>query len=131
MSLQKQLENIDHRISVDAAVDMVTSFRDRLPSILQPSFTGALPYAETFNRNVFEELLALENCIAVRAYLGLDDQQQIRLILVGVNDDGEDILPPEEISNSGEDSGLGAALFEYGQRCPPVCGTQGPLNPPV
>jgi hypothetical protein len=108
-----------HEISLSQAVEMVTNFRKQLPNMLQPDYTGALPFAETFDKAVFETLVAEKGCTSVRAYLGLDESKQVRLIFTGVTADGNDILPDS-----------GGAIFEVGNRCPPQCGV-GPLNPPT
>jgi hypothetical protein len=106
-----------HEIALDQAVSMITSFRTQLPKMLQPGYENALPYSETFDKSVFEQLTAASGCTSIRAYLGMDDQKQVRLIFASVTADGSDVLPES-----------GGALFEVGARCPPECGI-GPLNP--
>ena len=113
------MSKINHEITLEQAVKMVTSFRQQLSEILQPDYTGALPFAETFDKAVFETLVAESGCESVRAYLGLDENKQVRLIFTGVNANGDDILPES-----------GGAIFEIGSRCPPFC-SKGPLNPSV
>jgi hypothetical protein len=108
-----------HEISLNEAVEMVTNFRKQLPNILQADYKGALPFAETFDKSVFETLATEKGCTSIRAYLGLDEKNQVRLIFTGVAADGNDILPDS-----------GGSLFEVGTRCPPECGV-GPLNPSV
>jgi hypothetical protein len=109
----------NHDISLNEAIQMVTTYRQELKNILQPDYSSALPFAETFDKSVFSKLATVPGSVSVRAYAGLDDKKQVRLIFVAVNANNEDILPDE-----------GGSLFEFGQRCPPVCGT-GPLNPQV
>jgi hypothetical protein len=106
-----------HEITLDQAIAMVTNFRNQLPKMLQSTYKGALPFAETFDKSVFETLTGETGCVSIRAYLGLDEKNQVRLIFTGVAADGNDILPDS-----------GGALFEVGGRCPPNCGV-GPLNP--
>jgi hypothetical protein len=109
----------EHEIPLNVAVEMVTRFRKELKNIVQPDYAAALPFSETFNKSVFDTLNKVPGSVAIRAYLGLDDKKQVRLIFAAVNDKNEDILPDQ-----------GGALFEYGQRCPPTCPV-GPLNPQV
>jgi hypothetical protein len=109
----------EHEIPLKDAVEMVTRFHKELKNIVQPDYSTTLPFAETFNKTVFTTLNAVPGSVAIRAYLGLDDKKQVRLIFAAVNDKNEDILPDQ-----------GGALFEYGQRCPPLCPV-GPLNPQV
>jgi hypothetical protein len=109
----------NHEISLNQAVTMVTNFRNQLSKMLQPDYQGALPFAETFDKSAFETLVEENGCTSIRAYLGLDEKKQVRLIFTGVAADGNDILPDS-----------GGAIFEVGNRCPPTCGV-GPLNPPT
>ena len=87
-----------------------------MPGTLKPEYanTDILPLSETFNKDIFGELGDQEGCVAIRSYLGMDENQKVRLIFVGVNVDDEDILE---------------YIFEHGNRCPPICGPASPLNP--
>ena len=123
MSLLEKFSQQEHRISLSAAICMVTDFRTALPALLQPGYSHSLAYAETFNKVIFEELSATQGCVGIRAYFGMDDTKNIRLIFVGVDNDNCDLLPLEEFGSESENM-----IFEYGHRCPPFCGT-GPLNP--
>lgn len=107
----------DHGISLEKAVELVTRFRTELGSIVQPGFENALPFSETFSKDVFESLVQQSGALGVRAYLGLDEAKQVRLLFVATNEKGEDILPDS-----------GGSIYEYGQRCPPIC-SAGVLNP--
>jgi len=99
-----------HEISLEQAVALTSRFRAAYPQLTGSAYPDALPFAETFPSAVFENLASLPGCSAIRAYLGLDGNQQVRLIFVAVNDQNEDILP-----GTG-----GGAIYEVGQRCPPV-----------
>lgn len=122
MTLNNNLQHINHEISLEEAIEMTTRFREEIQSMFKPEFIaiGVLPLSETFNKTVFEDLVMQPGCIAVRAYLGMDDSNEVRLLFVGVDENNNDIL-----SGSNGQTGY---IFEYGQRCPPICVT-GPLNP--
>ena len=121
MSLLNDLQQINHEISLQEAIVMTTRFRTEIKSMLKPEYAGIdiLPISETFKKSIFVELDRQAECVAIRAYLGMDENNHVRLIFVGV-DDNNDIL------TSGCDQG--GHIFEYGQRCPPICGIS-PLNP--
>lgn len=121
MSLTNDLSQINHTITLEEAVEMTTRYRADMPEIIKEEYADAniFPVSETFQKGIFSELVAQHGCVAIRSYLGMDDNQQVKLIFVGVNDNNEDILPIEN------DPGL---IFEYGNRCPPICGATGPLN---
>lgn len=124
MSLSHHFQNIDHEISLEEAIEMTTRFRGEIQSMLKPEFSaiGVLPISETFNKSIFEDLVIQTGCVAVRAYLGMDENNRVRLLFVGVDDNNNDIL-----ASTDEQGGY---IFEYGQRCPPICVTS-PLYPQI
>ena len=122
MSLLNDLKQINHEISLQEAIVMTTRFQKEIQSMLKPEYTGIdiLPKSETFKKSIFVELVRRAECVAIRSYLGMDENKLVRLIFVGVDDNNNDILA------SGNEQG--GYIFEYGQRCPPICGIS-PLNP--
>ena len=121
MSLSNDLHPINHKISLQESIEMTTRFRTEMQLMLKPEYPAfdILPIAETFKKSIFSDLAMEAGCVAIRCYLGMDDDNRVRLLFVGVDDDNNDIL-----SGSEEQP---AYIFEYGQRCPPICGA-GPLN---
>jgi hypothetical protein len=113
-----------HFISLNDGIDLTSRFRSNCETMLAPSFrdSGTLPFSETFNRYDIKVLLDKENCEAIRVYLGMDDSQQVRMLLVGVNVHNEDILPGPSLEGGGED------IVEEGHRCPDTCPPPSPLN---
>lgn len=122
MSLLNDLDPINHRITLAQAIEMITRFRLEMPLMLKPPYSSQhlLPISETFKKSIFSDLAAQPGCVAIRTYLAMDEQNLVRLIFVGVNNDNGDI-----VSDAPGNKGL---IFEYGQRCPPICGVS-PLNP--
>lgn len=114
-----------HRITLQQAVDMTTRYRKEKTAILKPEYSpDILARAETFSRAAFEELLAQPGCESIRAYYGMDEKKNVKLLFVAVNAENEDILPA-----SGKEAEAGGSIQDVGQRCPPICGKQSPLNP--
>jgi hypothetical protein len=124
MSLLNELQHINHDITLQDAVELTTRFRTEMPLMLKPEFShiGVFPICETFKRSVFDQLVMRSECVAIRCYLGMDGNNLVKLLFVGVDDNNNDIL-----SNANEEPGY---IFEYGQRCPPIC-IRGPLNPQI
>ena len=122
MSLTNLFQHINHEISLDDAIEMTTRFREEIELMLKPEYadTDVLPVSETFNKTIFKDLIMQTGCVAIRAYLGMDENYQVRFLFVGVDDNNNDIL-----ARTGEQPGY---IFEYGQRCPPIC-VASPLNP--
>lgn len=84
----------------------------------------ALPTCETFDKEAFRALMNDENCKSLRMYLGMDAEDLVKLIIVGVDADGKDILQSTGVAD--EDTALGD-IIEDGQRCPDFCPTSSPL----
>ena len=124
MSLLKELQYINHDITLPEAIEMTMRYRTEMQLMLKPEFVhiGILPICETFKKSVFEHLVTLSGCVAIRSYMGMDSTNMVRLLFVVVDDNNNDIL-----SSTNDESGY---IFEYGQRCPPIC-IASPLNPQI
>ncbi|HUQ67604.1 MAG TPA: hypothetical protein VM101_15685 [Flavitalea sp.] len=121
MSLSNDLYEINHSISLKEAVKMTSRYRAEVQLMLQPEYAGALPISQTFQKSIFAELAAAAGCVAIRSYYGMDENNNVCLIFVGVDENNNDIL-----AGVNQEA---ASIFEYGQRCPPICGPASPLNP--
>lgn len=109
-------------ISLQQAIDMTTRFRDQNKS----GGKMDIPQSETFDRAVFDLILAQEGCVKIRIYSGLDEKMGYRAIIVGVDEKDEDMLPALESSQlAAGDKTIG----EDGMTCPPICPPPSPLNP--
>ncbi|HVZ26986.1 MAG TPA: hypothetical protein VG842_13060 [Sediminibacterium sp.] len=111
---------LPNQITRSQAVELVTRFRNN------PG--PDMPYAETFFGDSVKALLAQAGCENFRVYLGRKANDSICLILVGVDADGNDILPPTNsrpISEKEEDEGI---ILEDAIQCPPVCPPSSLLN---
>lgn len=117
-------------ISLQQAVDMTTLYRQEKENILSTSYKGQniLCRCETFNRGVFDALLAKQGCEAIRIYYGMDSSLKVHAIVVAVNGNNEDILPAGSEVLSVEDD-AGDDIGENAQRCPDDCPPPSPLNP--
>ena len=107
-------------ISLQTATTMTTNYRSGKENILKTSFQnqGILPICETFGRAAFDTILSDSNCQKVRVYLCLGTGNKVRVLVVGVNSNDEDILP----------SGTEDKIIEDGVRCPDVCPPPSALN---
>ena len=116
-----------HLISLNEAHEMISKFRKMKEVILKDNFLNLdiLPNCETFERSAFDTILAKEGCTSVRAYLGMDAFDQVRLIFVGVNENNEDLINSVNTADEDDDGDI----FENGVRCPSVCPPPSPINP--
>ena len=124
----------NHQITLEQAITMTTLYRARKAQVLNPTFANVLNLSETFNRDIFDSLLAQPGAAGIRIYYGMDAGMSIHAILVAVNSNNEDILPPSPTgstlatasANTNTDSGT---IGQTGQTCPPICPPSSPLNP--
>jgi hypothetical protein len=116
-----------HSIALDHAKKMTRKFRDQKENIMSGKFKGKkmLPQCETFDRACFDQLLAQDDCTGVRVYFGINDDDQVNLVIVGVNSKNEDILPGE---NEQPILTGGKVIIEDGTRCPDQCPPSSSLN---
>jgi hypothetical protein len=126
-----------HFISLARGIEMTSLYRANRELMLAPAFQdkGTLPICETFNRVDIDTLLAKEECKAVRVYCGMDEALKVRVLLVAVNEEGEDILPEEssalsKSNNTNETDDDDEDIVEEGHRCPDTCPPPSPLNEP-
>lgn len=123
----------NHFISLEKAKKLKNNFKEKKNQLIDPKIpsTDVIPDSETFDRVAIDRLLALPGCVGIRIYTGLDEEYKIRLILVGVNDQGEDLIIPGTNTESLTTSTIlptSGEVVEEGLRCPPVCPTTTILN---
>ena len=113
-------------ISLQQAIEMTTRYRQNKGSVIDPVYSGSdiLSVCDTFNKTAIEALLVRPGCTAIRLYYGMDAGLQVRPILVAVNKNDEDILPP----NTGDISIVGQDIVDDTLRCPPFCPLPSSLN---
>ena len=113
-------------ITLGQAIALTQRYRQFQETMLMPEFRnkGTLPVCETFDSTAFSTLIGQAGCVSIRVYLGMDQDLKVRVLAVGVNDQGEDILPAAAPGNVMDGGG---SIVEDGQRCPDICHPS-PLN---
>ena len=119
-----------HFISLPLAIAMTAKYRTEMENILAEEYRdqGILAISETFNRDAFDALLALEGCAGLRIYYGMDEALEVHAIIVAINDANEDILPPATQTEANTPLDEDGYIVEEGQRCPPLCPIGSPLS---
>ncbi len=120
MSIQvPPFPGLQQSITLPEAISMTTDYRGNNEKILDPLFQhkDILPYSETFNREVFDAVLAQPNCQGLRLYYSMDNKMKVHIIVVAVNSLNEDILSDGD-----------SLIIEKGTRCPALCPPSSPLN---
>ena len=108
----------NHEISLQAAIDMTTRYRQNRPS--------NFPICETFGADAITRLLATPGCQSLRIYYGMKENKEADAIIVAANAAGEDILP---VAVAEAKSLTDPVILEDGFRCPEACPPHSPLNP--
>lgn len=67
-----------------------------------------------FGSQILKQILEQERCVGIRMYYALDDKRTKQLILIGVDENGNDI-----------ESGI---IADRSIICPPDCGNDGTLS---
>lgn len=121
----------NHRISVKEAAALTRRYRDASPASEKTGF---------FHAGALRDLLSQPGCVGFRYYHGLDDRGCYRIVLVGVDANGADMVRPPKPQSVGAlpKSGAGnakasgpsgeAVLLENHYPCPPWCPPPSPLN---
>jgi len=126
----KQAKNV---IPLSRAKQLKANFKEKKGQLINPKIpaTDVIPDSETFNREAIDRLLALPGCVGIRIYYGLDEEFKLHSILVGVDEQGNDLIIPD--TNTTSTTGLTAAgegeVVEDGIRCPPHCPPTSDINP--
>ncbi len=96
--------------------EMIARYKERRELILKENYDSSiLTLSETFSKEEIVQILNQTGCENFRSYLGMDADNNIRLILVGVDADDHDLLENK-------------IIIENGLRCPSVCPLTSALN---
>ena len=123
---------MNHFISLDEAIKMTGLYRQHKENILSGEFKGKniLSFSETFDAEAFRTILSKKDCKSLRIYFGMSEDKKVHAIIVGVNENNEDMLPTVKPGpGSTANLAVGSEIIEQGQLCPPVCPAVSPLNP--
>jgi hypothetical protein len=74
-----------------------------------------LAYAHLIKGEVLSAILAAENVVDVRVYMGVDENGDQKLILVGVDANGKDLIDTNHL------------IYDRTVVCPPGCDASSPL----
>jgi len=72
-----------------------------------------------------QEVLAEKGVASIRAYIGVDANGEEKLMIVGVNAQGKDMLT---LTKDGTLAADGGAIYDFSKPCPTECDPESPLN---
>ena len=101
-------------ITLATGKTMIATYKGERDKMLASGYSSdILTLSETFSKSEVDQISAQTGCVSIRVYLGMDDNSNIRAIVVGVDSSDNDIL------------GL---IMEMGIRCPTYCPKASDLN---
>ena len=74
--------------------------------------------AHFFGKEKILEVLNQEECVGIRIYYGINEDDKREVIVVGAKSDQNNILPSDEDIT---DSNNGGVLLDNSTWCPPIC----------
>lgn len=110
----------NHEISLETAVEMTRRFRSEKPAHYANS--------ETFSREAVAKIMNEGRIESLRIYYGMKEDKTVHAILVGVDKDGNDILPTGGSGISALADEEEPVIIQDAWRCPPLCPKGSPLN---
>ena len=106
----------EHFITHTEASQMTATFQAQKDTILDANYQGRdlIATCETFDRAAIDALLSQPACVQVRIYYGMNANFEVHAIMVGVDANGDDLLPagPNDPNQQ---------IIEGGMRCPITC----------
>ena len=129
------MSTLKHSVSSDKVKQLTSNYEENKKKILKDEFQEEtiLPISETFDRAAFDQLLSQVGCVGIRIYYGMDEESNVKLVAVGVDKNGQDILTSTTASKkTTNDETTDDAVFALsdGLRCPPYCPPPPPPPPP-
>ena len=79
------------------------------------------PWAVFFGEDIINEVLSDPNAVGMRIYLGYDDNENLKMILVGAKADGSNIWPDDTSSSGVALKTKKSTAGDQGMVCPPYC----------
>jgi hypothetical protein len=74
-----------------------------------------------FGHEIIQQILGKSGCVGMRIYYALDDNGEKKLLLVGVDANGKDLLPNPNAKSAEDDGTVG----DYSWPCPDYCPDNG------
>lgn len=102
-------------ISLETAKKWTANYR----ATIKPGETEAHYFGHESIRRVLDE----SRSVGIRAYYAIDDNGKKQLLLVGVDEDGNNLLPKEEGASNAAPAEGDPVVVNHSYPCPPYCST--------
>lgn len=97
------------RIDLTTAKKWAKNFRDANPSSQEI-------ISHYYGRDTLDQILAQTGCKGIRVYYGINENRQKELLVVGVDNKGNNMLPASSTLAPGDNS-----IMDNSWPCPPIC----------
>lgn len=101
-------------ISLETAKKWTANYR----ATIKPGETEAHYWGAAIIRQLLDE----NRSVGIRAYYAIDDNGKKQLLLVGVDEDGNNLLPQESTTSNSASVEGDPIIVDQSAPCPPVCG---------
>ena len=98
----------NHEISLEDASILTERYRNQFSS------TQLFIKGEFFGKQAIQNLINEPNCVGIRIYYGLNENNIPKLVIVGVDFNENDLIQ--------------GSILDFGKLCPPACSNSNPLN---
>jgi hypothetical protein len=130
VAAMQELTQTKHGISREVANAMLkryNSFRKKMHTAKRsgagiPAEVPSLPICLTYNKSAIYQLMKLPGCIGIRIYFGINQKQQLSLVIVGVDEAGDNIVTGSASGASRVEIALtdeNVGILDEGQASPP------------
>ncbi|WP_196890788.1 hypothetical protein [Aureivirga marina] len=100
------MRNLKNTITLETAIRWVKNWRKG--TIINPTFIKSI----SMERINFDQVLAEPNVTRVKSYLGVNDQNQMVLLIVGTDDFDNDLFANDPSNHH---------IYDFSKVCPPRC----------
>jgi hypothetical protein len=99
-------------LALETARLWTANYKTKNPDDIQAHFFGS---------EIITRILSEAGCVGIRMYYAIDDNGQKQLILVGVDADGNNLLPGTEMLDGSDEN----IIADYSWPCPSYCSDDG------
>jgi hypothetical protein len=99
-------------IDLETARQWAGNYRDKNPDGTRGHFFGS---------EIIQQILSESGCVGIRIYYAFDEKGEKKLLIVGVDGEGNNLLP---LDGAALDGG-GNTIADYSFPCPTYCGGEG------
>ena len=78
--------------------------------------------AHYFGADIIQRLLDEDKSVGIRIYYAIDDKGKKQVLLVGVDENGNDLVPAQGAAAKTTEDG-GPIIVNHSHPCPPYCST--------